>query len=377
MTKRMRFIVSVLFIVIIVLALAITRFYSSTSKSAGSGSNKTDITRFLSDDGSGNRIFEDDNGLYGVADSSDRIIVSPEWLELDFAGGEKCIASKRISGRLMTGCVDYEGNIVVPLVYRNITKHSYGSFSFYIAESAADSSCVLYSEDLLPLFTRSWDSFTLAGDELTLSAGPAKYSYSLSSSGFSMHNAQLSGTALDCPYTMEVTSRLLLERLEPDMLEEMTRIAGKYIEYAFTGSGEYLSDIRSGGRSAFSLLFPDDKQILSKKLTDIPNIYIYSVKSDDDIPHYAVSVTARTELTYTDKEDRAQTLTGDYKAVIEFSGTTKNELVTISGEFRQAHPDYPEPESEVLPPPPPDTDTANNDFPPPPDVPADNGGLQS
>ncbi len=352
MTKHMRFIVSVLFIIVIILAIAITRFYSSTSKSAGSGNTKSDISKLLASDSAGNRIFEDNNGMYGLVDSSERITAAPEWLELSFAGSGRCIASKRIGGRLMTGCVDYEGNVVVPLIYRDITRHSSGDFAFYTAESSSDSSCVLYNDDLTPMFSRSWNSCSINGDQLVLTGDRSVYTYNLSSSGLKLANAKITGSTLDCSYTMEMTSKLLLERLNPDMLEEMTRIAGKYIEFAFTGSGEYISDIRSGSRPSFSVLFPDDKKILSKKLTDITNIYIYSAKSDDDTPHFAASVTARTEITYTDDEDKPpHTLTDDYKAVVEFSGASLTELTTVSGEFLQAHPDYPKPE-------PPENETA-------------------
>ncbi|MBQ6181786.1 MAG: hypothetical protein IJK31_08915 [Ruminococcus sp.] len=347
MTKHMRFIVSVLFIIVIILAVALTRFYSNTSKSAGSGNTKSDISRLLATDGSGNRIFEDNNGLYGLVDSSERIIAAPEWLELSFAGNNRCIASKRISGKLMTGCVDYEGNVVVPLIYRDITPHNYGDFSFYTAESSSDNSCVLYDSDMKPLFSRSWNSCSITGDQMVLTGDKGTYTYALSSSGFALSSAKISGTMLECGYNMEMSNKLLLQRLDPDMLEEMVRIAGKYLEYAFTGSGEYISDIRSGSRSVFSVLFPDDKRILSKKLTDITKIYIYSAKSDDDIPHFAASVTVKTELAYSDDSDKApKTLTGEYKAVIEFSGSSVNELTTISGEFLQSHPDYPSAEPE-------------------------------
>ena len=131
----MRLIVSLLFIVIILLAVAITRFYSDTSKSASGGSAQTDIERRVATDLSGNQIFEDSNGLYGVVDDSDRVIVPAEWADLSFAGEGRCIAAKRISGSLMKGAVDYEGNIVVPFIYRNIELCESGSTKVYIAQS--------------------------------------------------------------------------------------------------------------------------------------------------------------------------------------------------------------------------------------------------
>ena len=47
MNKHMRLVASVLFIVIILLAIAITRFYSDTSQKTGGGNTQTDIVRRL------------------------------------------------------------------------------------------------------------------------------------------------------------------------------------------------------------------------------------------------------------------------------------------------------------------------------------------
>ena len=74
MTKHMRLVVSVLFIVIIVLAVAITRFYSSTGKSTELSGTQPAIEKILDDDKSGNHIFQNDSGMYGIIDSNNLII---------------------------------------------------------------------------------------------------------------------------------------------------------------------------------------------------------------------------------------------------------------------------------------------------------------
>ena len=56
MNKHTRLVVSVLFIVIIALAIAITRFYSGSEKITGSGSEHFTIERKLDIDGRGNRV---------------------------------------------------------------------------------------------------------------------------------------------------------------------------------------------------------------------------------------------------------------------------------------------------------------------------------
>ena len=347
MNKHMRLVASVLFIVIILLAIAITRFYSDTSQKTGGGNTQTDIVRRLSDDGNGNRIFEDSSGLYGVVDQNDNIIIPAEWLELSFTGSDLCMASKRIGGKLLTGCVDYDGNVAVPCIFRNITRHQSGNFVFYIADSDLDGTCVVYSENFVPCFPRSWTSCSLSGDSLTMTSSTGSYSYTVTDSGFSFDSAAINGEALGCSYKLDIFSKLMLQKLDIAMLEDMSSAVAHYLEFAYTGNGDYISAVRTGGRPVFTTLFPEDKRIITKRLENISSVSIYSIRSEEEVPRYSIAVVADTELTYLlepDKEDsKVGTIHDKYKAVIEFSGSSANDLVAISGNFTESSPEYPEP----------------------------------
>ena len=342
MNKHMKLVVSALFIVIILLAVAITRFYSDTGKSTGGGTTKSDEIQKLGTDSDGNRIFKDSSGLYGIVDSSDRILVSAEWQSLDFMGSGLCTASKTIKGKNLKGCIDYEGNLVVPLVYSSINRHRSGDFTFYTAETDSDSSCVVYSENFVPCLSRSWDSCSFNDGELVLTSDSGTYIYTVSGSGFSLKSAHLSGQALGSDFNVDINSRILLSKLNASMLEEMIADTGKYIEFAFTGSSEYISGIKTSGVAIFTPLFPDEENITAKELEGISDIYLYSVRSDDGVPHYAVSVTANTELAYKDETGKNQKLTAPYKAIVEFRGNSENDLAAVSGAFILSKPEYPQ-----------------------------------
>ncbi len=345
MNKHIRLIASVLFIVVILLAIAITRFYSNTSKNTSHGKIQTDIERRLESDKSGNRIFEDGNGLYGVLDDSDRVIVPPEWLELSFAGEGRCIASKRVGGNVMKGCVDYEGNIAVPFIYRSITPRSAGSQTLYVAESATDDSVVVYDTEFVPMFRKVWTGCNITGDTIVLKSAAGTYTYLAGENGLSFINAVVSGETLGCGFSFTIRSKPLLEGLDPAMLEYMSSAVGRYLAFAFTGDGSYVQDIRTGGRPVFTKLFPDDEKIIAKKLAGIKGVSFYMVNADDDVPHYAISVSADTEITYTvDGSDQPAKLRDDYRAVVEFSGNSENDLMAVSGSFTMKTPAYPAPE---------------------------------
>ena len=120
MNKHTRLVASLLFVVIIILAAAITPFYLNVPDDTGSKTSQAEIVRRLMDDGKGNCIFSDGSGEFGIADSEDRIIVAPEWREIRFAGNGICIAASKSGSRMIYGCIDYEGNIVIPFIYSDI-----------------------------------------------------------------------------------------------------------------------------------------------------------------------------------------------------------------------------------------------------------------
>ena len=349
MSKHMRLVVSVLFIVVILLAIAITRSYSSTSRKTGGRSAQTDIERRLDADAAGNRIFEDGSGMFGVIDSSDRVIVAAEWCELSFAGAGKCIASKRIGGTLLKGCVDYEGNVIVPFIYRSVIPRESGDQIIYIAESGTDDTVVVYDSEFRPLLRRVWKDFSTAGNDITLSDENGEYSYSLSEDGISLSKAVVNCTALGCEFSFEVRNADTLRELDPEMLEYMASALGHYLEFAYTGEAGYVSKVRTDGSPVLVQLFPEEKQIIRRKLLGIKSIFFYSTGAGEDGgKNYAVSLSASTEITYSaDGSSEPLTITDDYRAVVEFSGSSGNDLKVVSGRFAVSAPDYPEQKKET------------------------------
>ncbi len=346
MNKHMKLLFAALFVVIIVLAAAIARFYSHTDKNVYDGGAQSAIAQKLGTNSNGDLIFQDSNGLYGVADSSERVIVSPEWDDLSFTDSSFCIAKKHVHGSLLCGCIDYEGNVIVPLIYDSIEKKQINGFSFYTAVSHTDGSYVLYSADFSPLFTRSWKNCEYDEETLTLHTDKGSFLYTVTPMGLAMKNAKLYGSAVKHDFELDITSKLLLSKLTVPMIEDMTAAAGKYLEYAFSGDEKYLSDIKTAENPVFTTLFPDEERIKSRKLTGVPDIFLYSTRSEDDVPHFSVSVTAETDLVYTDDNNKNAHMDGKYTAVIEFSGSSAGELKAISGGFRETAPEYPAPEPE-------------------------------
>lgn len=341
LNKHIRLVASVLFAVIIILAVGITRLYVNVSQNAVSSSNEDEIIRRLEVDAEGNRIFEGKNSLYGVADANDKIIVPPEWRELSFTDGSSCIASSTIGGKILYGGVDYEGNIVVPFIYSNITKKTSGGFTFYIAEADGNiPSYVIYNSSFKPLFMCDWDSCTVSGEQITLTNDENSLTYAYGENGLQCINASIVGRTLGRRFELNLSSRVLLSKLDCFMLDDITGSVSAYIEYAFTGNSKALKSASDSAKlNSFSPLFPDDEQITSKKLLGISDIFLYSEKTDSDMRYYSVSVIADTQIKYNDENGNSHTLRDEYKAVIRFSASDSG-IIPISGAFINAEPDY-------------------------------------
>ena len=349
MNKHMRLVVSVLFIVIIILAVAITRFYSGTEKGGSGSGNAAAIEKKLDTDSSGNRIFLDASGLYGIIDSSERVIVPPEWQELKFTETEMCIASKQIRGRELFGCIDYDGNISIPMVYSSIDRIRLAGQTLYLARTSDKNLTVVYNGRFIPCFSTAWDSCTASDGDLILTSGPGTYTYSVTDGGMVFKHASVEGSTLNSTYKLDVSSRILLSELSPSMLEQMTQAAGQYLEYAYTGNSDVRSAIKADPSAVILTLFPEEHSITTKKLTGVSDIFVYSVRSEDKEPHYAVSVTADTALTYRNEANKTKRLRGRYKAVVEFVGGSAGKLRVISGKFISDKPDYPVPVPDTKP----------------------------
>jgi hypothetical protein len=338
----MRLIVSVLFIVIIVLAIAINRFYSYTDDISGNGKVQPAIAKKLGTDTAGNRIFLDSNGHYGILNPNEHLIVSPEWNTITFTDGELCIASKRLKNKNLFGCIDYEGNVKVPFVYENIERLNISDQTLYLAKISGEKKCVIYDADFAPCFSRSWDDCSLDhNNQLVLTSGSAVYKYVVTANELIFKDALIKGTTLDRSYEFEITSRVLLSELSPSAIERMDRAVSRYIEYAFTGNSDVLSEVRSTPSALFLTLFPEEHSITSKRLTNITEISAYSIRSDDGLAHYAVSVAADIAVSYTAPDGKKKRLRGNHKAVIEFKGVSENDLRVVSARFNDDKPDYP------------------------------------
>lgn len=339
MNKRTRLIVSLLFAVVIILAAAITRFYVNVPKNSAVNGGEG-IEKILASDDSGYTVFSDSAGLCGIAEAG-RITAAPEWISLRFAENDICIASKKIGGSEKFGCIDFEGNVVVPLIYGSIEKKRVGATELYLACSEEDESYVLYDERFVPQFGVPWKVCDFSGGELLLEKDGISCVYTYGNEGLLFKSAAVSGNILNRTYELNIYSRVLLSKLTPAMIEKMTGFTESYIEYAFTDDKNYMKNADADIRR-FDTLFPYSDEITARRLMGVPEFHIYNVGSEDGVPLYEVSVSADTEIFYKKESDVSESMRDVIKASVRFKGGSEHNLEAVSGAFEIQYPEYPQ-----------------------------------
>lgn len=338
MNRNMRLIVSVLFIVIIVLAVAITRFYSKSEKSAYSEESQPVIEDII-DTRDGSHIFKDNKGGYGILDSSGRVSVYPEWQELSFTEGSGCIASKRLSSKKMFGCIDYEGNVTVPFVYSEIIPAEVNGTQLLVAKSADNGSYTIYYSDFRPCFSRTWKSCSANSSELTLRTDAGIYTYSAENSELVLTKATVNGTVGDnIPYSFEIENDKLLEKLTPKLIEIMSEDLSGYLDYAYS-KGRTVPDEKLDPRyRKFSAVFPDEKDI-EVKLTGLSDFQIYGISSKDEAIAVGVTLKVGTDVKQL-ANDSSQATSHDYLLRLRFSGSFETDFGISYAKFQRSKPRY-------------------------------------
>ena len=346
MNRNMRLAVSVLFIVIIVLAVAITRFYSKSEKSAYSEKSQLVIEDVI-DTRDDSHIFKDNKGLFGILDNSGRIIVYPEWQELTYAGSSGCIASKRFDNKRLYGCIDYEGNITVPFVYSEIVLTEICGVQLLIAKSADIGSYAIYYDDFRPCFSETWKSCSADSNKLTLRTDAGTYIFSAENSELLFTKATIIGTVGDhIPYSFEITNEHLLETLTPKLIEVISADLSGYLDYAYSKGRTVPDDKLNPRYKKFSAVFPDEKDI-EVKITGLSDFQVNDIGSKDTAITIKVRLNVGSDVKYYENGS-PRTIHDDYKATIEFSGSFENDFGISYAKFQRSKPKYPKSVSNEL-----------------------------
>lgn len=215
--------VIVLFVILILLAAAITVFYVDVNKASGGADTDTPAAESVGDSDE-TRIFQDESGLYGLMDSGGNIILDAEWTELVETGNSCYTAQLRTRSQLLTGVIDSEGNVIVPFVYSSIEKLTDRLYAGLLED---DGKYFFYDADFSLLLPEAWDDYAVVDEMLHLKKDNDTYVYGL---GAELRLAEINMPRRIRPvsFNLQVKDIQLLGRLERS---DWSRIADMLLAY--------------------------------------------------------------------------------------------------------------------------------------------------
>lgn len=334
MSKQLKIFVSILFIVIIILSICITRFYFDVSKDTGKNISTPVIYSKAEQSVNGLYTFKSESGLFGVADDNSNIILEPQWNTIEIENENSFIVSSDSFGNeILYGCVDSRGNVQVPFIYSGFEKFGTENMIFYIGKIAGTDSCIIYNDSFTPCFNRVWQSYEISGNKLQLCYDENVYSYFAGDDGISLKSAVIRNKAVSKKYSINMNSRVLLSKLDYRNLEKISDCISAYLNYAFTGKISYIDEyIIPEKRQEYRLFFSEYPEIVSKKLRAVKDISVYQEKLSDGSQYITASVKISARISYS-VDGEIFDLTDNYRAVIRFSEKEFGTVSMISASF--------------------------------------------
>lgn len=173
MNRHSRIIVVLLLLILSALCAAIILFRMDIGKNTDNSGNNLSVS-VSSEDSSTVIVYKDSNGLYGLKDRSDNIILEPEWSELTSIGNSGFRAKLNTRTGTLYGVIDRKGDIAVPFVYDDITHISDYLYSARLRDSGQYH---FYGNDLSLVTEGAADKFFLEGTSLIINQGQDTFTY--------------------------------------------------------------------------------------------------------------------------------------------------------------------------------------------------------
>lgn len=334
MSKHLKILTSVLFIVIIILAVCITRFYFDVSKDTGKNTDNVVTYSRKEQSVNGLYIIESENGLFGVADENNKIILEPCWKSIEIENENFFIVSSDFFGdEILYGCVDSEGNAEIPFIYSGFEKFGTDNMTFYVGRITGENSCIVYDSNFNSCFGRVWDSYSIDENRIKLYWNENAYTYFAGDDGISLKNAVIKNKAMNKKYSIIINSRVLLSKLDYRNLEKISDCISAYLNYSFTQNHSYMDKyISSEIHQDYRRFFSDNPDVVSKKLESIKDVSVYQEKLRDGTQCITASVRITAGISYI-RDGENIDLTDNYHAVVKFDEKEFGMVNMISASF--------------------------------------------
>ncbi len=340
MSNQAKFLVSLLFIAIIILCTGLTRFYFDATKDTYDTEEQENIASIIKSFDNGMQVFESKNGYHGLLDSEGAVIIEPEWMEILTVTDRMALVSRRIQDKVLIGGVDFEENIIFPIVFHSM---ECVADRYYIGTVAEDESCIVYNEKFEPMFQNSWENAEYKNDLLLLKKENSRFSYYIAGDTPIFRKAEMTCPIGNQMLTWNITNRIYLSTLRPEDYVRINSSVSSYMDMLIHNNFENLSAISSteyfGGLRKSDLF----KNMLFDEVTDFSfmadrgeeTIYKFSftIRYHKDPEGQEETVDPETEIQPVENND----LEGTAQVKLYFKKNASNQLILTSMNLDYQH----------------------------------------
>ncbi|MCR5717930.1 MAG: hypothetical protein K6F80_02715 [Oscillospiraceae bacterium] len=241
MSNRAKLLISILFIAAIVLTIGLTRFYFDVTKNNGKNdsANKTDsVVRRI-----GNmQVFTSESGFCGLVNADGVVVIEPEWLEILDAQKSVVLVSSRIGDEVLIGGIDYEENLVLPIVFRSFQDLGKSHRAGIVA---ADDMRIIYDKDYRMAFPNSYEDAACEGDNLILTRQDCSFLYSMKEDKPRLLRAGMVTPVSGQRILWRVSNQVFLSELSEEDLLRISECTTAYLDMLLRDDFSSLASISS------------------------------------------------------------------------------------------------------------------------------------
>ncbi|MBD5142059.1 MAG: hypothetical protein HDT22_00355 [Ruminococcus sp.] len=253
MNSQAKFLISSLFIVLIILCIILTRFYLDVTKNTENSIRDNKIDSVVKNFGE-MQVFKSVNGFYGLLDSQKSVIIEPSWLEVLDVTSEMVLVSSEMHHEILIGGIDYEENVVLPFVFSSVEKLD---DDYYLGTVQKDNKYIIYDKNYEPVFSESFDKIEYDNKLLAVSSENCNYYYDMAGQIPILRSAELQCNIGDLLLNWRIANQVYLAELHADDLKKMNSHVADYMKMLiaddFSGlelisSNEYFNNLIKSSR---------------------------------------------------------------------------------------------------------------------------------
>ncbi len=299
LNKRLKITIPVFLALLCIICLCVTGLFSDYPDNTGQNnaqSNPSDISDEY-------KIFQNQNGLFGINDATGNEIISPQWNSITRVSDECFIISKKINGSELFGMIDSDENVISAIAYESLFYDEKNNL--IIGKPQGSNSCMLIKKDGSLYTDTAWDSYEISENNIILSKNRSKYYALFSDNEIIFTSFKLLRSCAGISFSFSGDFSKYDGKISYKTVEHMADTASSYIHavamndhFAIrnTTSAEYYSNIIPPEYLGMNIKNISDA-VISINNSEIPVSYTVSMKIDYEKP-YEVTETTATQYSY-------------------------------------------------------------------------------